>query len=150
RLAVLHVHGAGAAGNPQAVPGESASTSLFSAKQAPNPDFVAAEKWARRAAEHGSADGQAVLAHILTSGPKSMRNPKEAHGLYQRAAEAGCPQGALGYAQSLARSVKDDEGQRKVVENLRFAAQAGLAPAVCLLGVMTERGVGTERDPAAA
>src|SRR5205085_5310114 len=95
-----------------------------------------------------SADGQAVLAFILTSGPK--RKLEEAHAWYQRAAEAGCPQGALGYAQSLARSVKDEEGRRKVVENLRRAAQAGLAPAIHLLGVMTEHGCGTERDPAAA
>jgi uncharacterized protein len=149
-LAALHVHGVGAEADPRALAGETASTNLFSAKQALDPDFVAAEKWARRAAERGSADGQAVLAYILTSGPESMRNLEEAHAWYQRAAEAGCPQGALGYAQSLARSVKDEEGRRRVVENLRCAAQAGLAPATHLLGVMTEHGCGTERDPAAA
>lgn len=149
-LAALHVHGVEAVRNMQAVADGFVSTSLFAAKQASETDFVVAEKWARRAAERGSSDGQAVLAYILTSGPESMRKLEEAHAWYQRAAEAGCPQGALGYAQSLARSVKDEGGRRKVVENLRRAAQAGLATAIHRLGMMTERGCGTERNLAAA
>ena len=62
-----------------------------------------ASRWARKAAEGGSADGQAVLGYILTSGPEPMRDPDEAHRWYERSAAAGCPQGALGYALSLAR-----------------------------------------------
>jgi len=143
-LAALYINGSGISRNQQqAIAGEFSVTSLFSGEMALEPDFAAAEKWARRAAEHGSADGQAVLAYLLTCGPKSMRNLEDAHRWYQRAAEAGCPQGALGYAQSLARSAKDEEAQRKVVEHLRLAAQAGLSPAIFLLGVMTERGIGT-------
>src|SRR6185312_1422993 len=86
-LAALLVHGVSAGADPQALAG-STSTNLF-AKQASAPDLIAAEKWARRAAERGCADGQAVLAYILTSGPESMRNPEEAHAWYRRAAEAG-------------------------------------------------------------
>jgi TPR repeat protein len=83
-LAVLHIHGT--SGDRQTIAAESAVASLFSARQPLEPDFVAAEKWARRAADHGSADGQAVLAYILTSGPESMRNLEEADRWYQRAA----------------------------------------------------------------
>src|SRR5262249_28578650 len=110
-LAALHVHGSGTSGNRQAIAGESAVTCLLSVRQALTPDFAAAEKWARRSAEHGSADGQAVLAYILTCGPESMRNLEDAHRWYQCAAEAGCPQGALGYALSLARSANDEKAQ---------------------------------------
>ena len=141
---------ASAPADPRALAGETASTNLFSAKQALEPDFVAAEKWARRAAEHGSADGQAVLAYILTSGPESMRNLEEAHEWYQRAAEAGCPQGALGYAQSLARSVKDEEGRRRLPNIFVVLHRPDWHRRSHLLGVLTERGCGTERDPAAA
>ena len=61
------------------------------------PDFEAGLHWARKAAEGGSADGQAVLGYILTSGPETMRDLDEAHRWYERSAAAGCPQGALGY-----------------------------------------------------
>jgi TPR repeat protein len=71
-LAALLIHGSGTSGNQQAIAGESTVASLFSGESALEPDFVAAEKWARRAAEHGSADGQAVLAYILTSGPDAQ------------------------------------------------------------------------------
>src|ERR1700737_3655154 len=124
-LAALYAPGVGTPANRQQIQGERAAPSLFSAGEAPEPDFVAAEKWARRAAEHGSADGQAVLANILTCGPESMRNPEEAHRWYARSAQAGCPQGALGYALSLARLVKCEEDKREVAAHPRGAARAG-------------------------
>ena len=128
--------------------------SLFSNQDAPKPDFTEGEKWARRAAERGSADGQAVLAYILTSGPESMRDLEEAHRWYERSAAAGCPQGSLGYALSLARTAndnnKDDNDRIKVADHVRRAAQAGLAPAINLLGVLTDCGIGTTRDQTAA
>ena len=34
------------------------------------PDFKSAMKWARQAADAGSASGQALLAYILTYGPE--------------------------------------------------------------------------------
>jgi hypothetical protein len=149
-LGVLYAHGVGTPANRQQIQCGGAAPSLFSAGEAPQPDFVAAEKWARRAAEHGSADGQALLAYILSCGPESMRNPEEAHRWYERSAQADCPQGALGYALSLMRLVKCEEDKLNVAVHLRRAAQAGLAPAIHLLGVLTERGAGIERDQAAA
>jgi uncharacterized protein len=147
-LAAVYIHGAKSDQDRQT--GEFAQPRLFSTKQELEPDYAAAEKWARRAAECGSADGQALLAYILTSGPESMRQLEEAHRWYERSARAGCPQGSLGYAQSLARLVDDEQGHREVAEHLRRAAQAGLPTAIYLLGVLTERGIGIKRDQAAA
>ena len=126
------------------------SARLFAATEATAPDFETGLHWARKAAEGGSADGQAVLGYILTSGPETMRDPDEAHRWYERSAAAGCPQGALGFALSLARTAKTPEQQAQVAENLRRAADAGLPTALYLLGVMTERGVAMPADRAAA
>src|ERR1700758_2525700 len=77
-LATLFVHGlatdnTGLLGNP---------AGLFSANTTGQPDFAAAEKWARRSADGGSADGQALLGFILTSGPENLRNLDEARSWY--------------------------------------------------------------------
>ena len=74
---------------------------LFASDTPADPDFESAAKWARIAAEAGSAEGQALLGYVLTNGPKSSRNRDEAHQWYERSAAGGCPQGHLGYALSL-------------------------------------------------
>jgi TPR repeat protein len=102
------------------------------------------------AAEAGSADGQAVLAFILTSGPEDMRNLPEADIWYERSAAAGCPRGRLGYALALTRKGEDEAVQREVAAQLGKAAEAGLPLAFYLLGVISERGLGVARDQAAA
>ena len=149
-VAALHIHEAGAREGWEDIARGSSAATLLSAGQVSKPDFEAAEKWARQAAEHGSADGQAVLAYILSSGPESMRNLEEAHRWYERSADAGCPQGSLGYARSLARRADSEESRRQIAEHIRRAAKAALAPAIYLLGVLTERGIGIKRDQAAA
>ena len=103
-------------------------------------------KWARKAAEGGSADGQAVLGYILTSGPEHLRSLDEAHRWYERSAATGSPQGALGFALSLARTATSEEQHVPVAENMRRAADAGLPTALYLLGMMTERGLGMKAD----
>jgi TPR repeat protein len=65
QLAVLYLRGFGTSDEWGEISGTLAS--LFSGDDAHEPDFVAAEKWARLAAESGSGDGQAVLAYILAS-----------------------------------------------------------------------------------
>src|SRR5579872_550254 len=138
RLATLSIHGL--ASSLDAATGPSApAANLFAANQAAEPDFDSGIKWARRAAEAGSADGQAVLGYILTSGPEHLRNLDEAHQWYERSAAGGCPQGALGYALSLARTATDQAGQAQVAGYLQQAADAGLPTALYLLGIMTER-----------
>ena len=80
QLAGLYVQGAGTAAAAELRPGGS----LFSAVEPHEPDFATAAAWARKAAEGGSADGQSMLAYILTSGPETMRDPEEAHRWYER------------------------------------------------------------------
>ncbi|HET8995171.1 MAG TPA: tetratricopeptide repeat protein, partial [Acetobacteraceae bacterium] len=147
-LATLYLHGlaAEAAGSD---PGSAAN--LFTSNTSANPpDFVGAEKWARRASEGGSAEGQALLGYILTSGPESMRNLPEAFQWYERSARANCAQGHLGYALSLSNDATTPDKQKKVTEHLRAAADAGLPTALYLLGMIAERGLGVAADLPAA
>jgi TPR repeat protein len=146
QLATLAIHGLAAVTDPQA--GNAAG--LFATNQAVQADFETGIKWARKAADGGSSDGQAVLGYILTSGPEALRNLDEAKQWYERSANAGCPQGALGYALSLAAAATDQERQAVVADYLRRAADAGLPTALYLLGIMTERGLGLPADRAAA
>ena len=59
------------------------TTALFAASNTAEPDFERAALWARRAAAGGSADGEAILGFILTSGPESLRDLDEAEVLYR-------------------------------------------------------------------
>jgi len=123
---------------------------LFAGDAPVEPDFESALKWARQAAETGSSESQALLGYILTYGPEPMRDLEGADRWYERSAMAGCPQGNLGYALSLARHATDDEGHRQIADQLRRAAAAKLPTAIYLLGMLTEQGAGVPRDPALA
>jgi len=114
------------------------------------PDFEGAHKWARMAAQSGSPDGQALLGYVLTFGPQNLRNEDEARAWYQRSAEGGCPQGHLGYALALAKHPKLSERKSEIAEHVGLAAAADLPTAIYMLGVLTEDGVGIERDAALA
>ena len=89
-LATLYVHGL--APDSGGAPG-GGSANLFSANATVQPDFAAAEKWARRAADGGSGDGQALLGYILTSGPESLRNVEEAMRWYRAIGDRRLPAG---------------------------------------------------------
>ena len=149
-LAALFLHGLAGAAGGDAPEAEPRAGSLFASDAPVEPDFKSAMKWAHQAADAGSAGGQALLAYILTYGPESMRDLDEAHQWYERSAAAGCPEGHLGYALSLARRATDEDGQRQVADHLRRAADAELPTAIYLLGVLTEQGLGMVRDPKAA
>ena len=146
-LAALCVHGlASVASSLQ----EGRTEGLFAAEEPADPDFGSALKWARQAAEAGSAKGQAVLAYILTCGPEPMRDLEEAHRWYERSAAAGCPEGCLGYALSLLQRKTDEESRRQAIQHLLCAAEARLPTAIYLVAVLTEQGVGVRADPTAA
>lgn len=147
-LAALYVHGL-APGGDLGNTGTQADH-LFAANEPSEPDFETALKWARQAADAGSAKGHAMLAYVLTWGPESMRDLDGAHRWYHTSAAAGCPEGCLGYALSLAPRTNDEDGRREVAMHLRRAAEAELPSAVYLLAVLTEQGVGVVADPAAA
>ena len=124
--------------------------SLFGDNTQAAPDFQNAAKWARRAAEAGSAEGQAVLAYVLGSGPEDLRNVAEADRWYKQSANGNCPQGHLGHALALARDTANPEVQVEVVRHLRLAAEQGLATALYLYAILCDRGVGVAQDHAQA
>jgi len=150
-LAALCVHGlAGDASDDPMRAGGPQAGQLFAVDTPADPDFKSGLKWARQAADAGSAKAQALLAYILTYGPEPMCNLAEAHRWYERSAAAGCPEGNLGYALSLARHTRNKEDQRQIAEHLRRAAEAQLPTAIYLFAALTERGVGVTRDPKVA
>jgi hypothetical protein len=150
-LAALCVHGFAGAETDLAPGEEPDAERLFAVQDAPaSPDFDSALKWARQAAEAGSAKGQALLAYVLTYGPDEMRDLAQAHHWYERSAAAGCPEGNLGYALSLVRRATSEDHRRLVIEQLRPAAAAELPTAMYLLAVLTEAGFGTPPDALAA
>jgi len=113
------------------------------------PDFERAIVWATRAADGGSADGKALLAYILTSGPEALRDLARGEQFYREAAMEDCPQGYLGYALILLRR-NDPSVLPEAVGWMRKGADAGLPTALYLLGALTEQGQGTEADPVLA
>ena len=106
------------------------------------PDFPEALRWSRLGAENGSAEAQALLGYILTSGPEELRNLPEADEWYAKSAKADCPQGHLGLGLSRLREAHDEAAQTAAAASLKRAADAGLPTALYLLGVMHERGSG--------
>jgi TPR repeat protein len=103
-LATLYLYGlAGKGGGARAAPG-SPLFARVAGSATDEPDFPAAMKWARAAAEAGAAEAQALLGYILTSGPEDIRNLEEADQWYERSASAECPQGFLGRGLALLRT----------------------------------------------
>jgi uncharacterized protein len=146
QLAVIFPNGR--AGEP--VPDRKRAASLFDVSDIADPDYVAAMRRVRMAAEAGSGEAQAVLAFILNYGPADMRDVDEADQWYERSAIAGCPQGMLGHALALKRKGCDAPTQREVAVQLGKAAEAGVSTALYLLGVMSEHGFGVTRNEEAA
>ncbi len=123
----------------------------FSEERAAQPDFITAERWARRAAEAGSADGQALLGYVLSVGPEAIQNLEQAEEWYERAAAGGSAQGMLGYGLALLRRAGTDEAlQTQGVERIAAAAEFDLPMAQYLHGVLLEHGVGLPKDAARA
>jgi TPR repeat protein len=104
------------------------------------PDFDEAFAWACKASAQGSAKADALLAYIHLNGPDHLRDPDVSFTLYKRSAEAGCPEGALGYALQLSRRSQTDADRRELVTHLRVAADAGLGTAIYMLARLTARG----------
>jgi TPR repeat protein len=111
------------------------------------PDFIAAEGWARRAAEQGSAEGEALLGYILTVGPEAIRNLDQAESWYARAAEGGSAQGKLGLGLAILRRAGSDTAkQPEGIAQIIAAAELDLPMAQYLYGVLLEHGVGLPVD----
>ena len=151
-LAALYVRGipalaegfSGAAGAALATTRPAAV--LFAGVDGATPDFAKAVAWARKSADAGSADGQALLAFIFTSGPDELRDLPQAEELYRQSAEADCPQGCLGYALALMKKASGPEEYGPAAKLMRRAADAKLATAQYLAGVLAENGHGVKLD----
>ncbi|RWL92924.1 MAG: sel1 repeat family protein [Mesorhizobium sp.] len=128
---------------------EAGSEGLFERNSSGEADFAAAFDLAQKAAEAGSATGQALLGYILNKGPRAMRDLDAAHGWYEKSAAAGCPEGCLGLALSLIR-LRQPEQRTRIATELRRAADAGLPTAIYLLAVLAEHGIGVPADLDAA
>jgi hypothetical protein len=108
------------------------------------PDYQEAVRWGTPAADGGSAEAQAVLGYILTSGPDELRDvPRAAH-YYRLAAESGFAQGQLGWALALlrgdaSRNGASQGGSAEVRRLLNAAAEAGLPAAHFALGVLADQ-----------
>lgn len=134
-LAALYVAGLMPAGAGSG----SASNRLFEQETTGEPDFEAAFGFAEKAAEAGSAEGQAILGYILTNGPEELHDLAAAHRWYEASAAAGCAEGSLGLALSLAR--RGVAPNRTGIERqLQRAVDGGLSTAVYLLAVLKENG----------
>ena len=147
-LAVLYLHGMAASGRR---PASKAQPSCSASAKSTDPDYGAAVRWARMAAENGSAEAQAVLAFILTSGPEDMRNLDEADLLVRALGRRGLPAGTSWAMRSLwPAKVATRRCNARWSRSLAKAAEAGLPTALYLLGVVSEHGLGVACDQAAA
>lgn len=117
-----------------------APASLFDVAELGEADHYAALPWALRAAKSGSADAQAMLAYILSSGPEDLRDADGAFTWYRKSAEQDCPQGRLGYAVALMSRAADGERVDEAHDHLVRAAGAGLPVAHYLLGTRMDSG----------
>src|SRR3954452_18910962 len=143
-LAALYLTGAGKGS------AEGAGHGLFTDAAGMEPDFDKAVRWAKAAAEAGSAESQALLGYVLTSGPEHLRDLAAADEWYRKSAEAGCPQGSLGHGLALMRKASTDEEKQKGAVQIALAAAANLPLGLYLLGMLTEGGLGMQADPTAA
>ena len=121
-LAGLYLTGAGRAD------GITPGSPLFSDVDRGEPDFQRALHWARKAAESGDAEAQAVVGYILTSGPDHLRDLPAAEEWYRKSSVAGCPRGALGYGLALMRSAGDEERQRNAAKADAFEPEMNSTP----------------------
>lgn len=103
-------------------------------------DYDQAAHWARAAAHAGDAEGMALLAFILTSGPAALSNEAEAKLWFARAAAAGVPQGQLGHGLTLLEQARTAAEAGAALAEIAKAAAAGLAPAHDCLGTLLETG----------
>jgi hypothetical protein len=123
-----------------------AAGGLFETAKSIGVDYCAAMRWAKRAADAGVPDAQAILGYILSSGPEELRDPDAALKLYRESAQHDCPQGRLGYALMLMTQADTAEKSLAAHDELVLAAAAGLPTAHYLLGAEAERGAGTAQD----
>ena len=109
------------------------------------PDFDIAYHWASQAGAQNCPEAWALMGYILTAGPDRLLDRAEGVRYYRKAAQAGCPQGALGLAQDLLRD-NAPNAIREARGLLEHAASAGLPMAQFSLGVLDESGAFSQTE----
>jgi TPR repeat protein len=130
------------------VPGSNRNGGPFQDGLAPDPRE--ALEWARKAAEGGSAQGQALLGWMLLHGPADLRDQAASEEWYKRSAAQACPEGALGYGLALLRAARSPEEKTAGAAEIEKAASVGLPEALYFSALLTEAGVGHAKDAVAA
>ena len=125
-----------AAGRPAAA--------LFTQNEPAKPDFERAATWARKAADAGSADGQALLGYILTSGPEAMRDLEAAEAWYRQLGRRPIVRrAASAYGLALLRKAKAPEEFAEGAETVGRRRRGGAAaPRSICSACCTEQGQG--------
>src|SRR5713226_2257574 len=103
----------------------------------------------RKAADKGSTSAMVELGVLLATGSGVAKDPAEARKLFERAAAAGNPRGALNLA-TLSESGGAPSDPVKARALLSRAAETNSAEAQYQLGLMIADGIGGPRDDVAA
>jgi TPR repeat protein len=101
----------------------------------------------RKAADKGSSSAMVELGVALATGQGVARDEAQARALFERAAEAGNPRGALNLM-ALAGSGAGDAAKTRAL--LARAAETNSAEAQFQLGMMNAEGIGGPKDDVAA
>ena len=113
------------------------------------PDFSTALRWALPAAEAGDTDAQ-LMAGFIYSNPKwPQRDDAKALPWFEKAAQAGAPQGHLGLGITLLRQAAGGAPE-EAIAHIRLAAEAELPAAHYYLALLYDMGVNLPADPALA
>ncbi len=100
--------------------------------------------WAKQAAESGSAEGEALYAHLLLETSQDKSKIDEVIKWYDKSIDQGCPQGYMGKGLLLLKSSKTQDDFKEVARLLGFAAENNLGTAAYTLALMYEMGNGVE------
>jgi uncharacterized protein len=107
-----------------------------------------AEKWFRRAAEHGSGPAQNNLGILLSNRNGVRKNVREALWWLRKAFHAG--DGDSGAAQNIAITYRENCNSKAAVKWFRKAVEAGDGDALLQLGIHYYWGKGVRRNPRVA
>lgn len=109
-------------------------------------DLKKACYWAKKVAEQGHADGEALYAYLLSEMSTDQNQLDEIFEWYDKSIAQGSPQGYMGKGLLLLKYSNTDEDYKIVATLLEVAAKKGLGMAIYTLGIMYEAGKGVDVD----
>lgn len=103
--------------------------------------------WAKKSAEQGSPEGQALYAYLLSE--ESIEDEQQVKVIfdwYDKSIAQGSPQGYMGKGLLLLKLARKKEDYVEAAKLLEVASKADLGTAIYTLAVMYETGEGVEPD----